>query len=87
MAVKKALEVVPSLPTQPEQDLEALLAPRLADELINNVDIAKLARLTISHIGKGFQQRLINWLISEGGSRVALTEIDAIASSDEDVAA
>lgn len=86
MAVKKALEVVPSLPEQPEQDLEELLAPRLAEELIDNVDMGKLARLTVSYIGKSFKQRLINWLASDDSPPIALNEIDAIAIAEEKAA-
>lgn len=87
MAGKKALEVVPSLPIA-NQDLETLLAPRLADELLESVDMAKLAKLAITHIGKKFQQRLIDWLLTGQDSSIALNEIDAVAiASNEDQAA
>jgi hypothetical protein len=82
MAVKKALEVVPLLP---EPDLEALLAARLADDLIADVDMGKIARLAIAHIGNTFKVKIINFLLSDGGSVVPLTEIEAAA--EEEVAA
>ena len=82
MAAKKNLEVVPTLPAQ---DLEAILAPRLADELMNKVDIGKLARLTFAHMGQGLQQRLINWLVSDNSPQIALNEVEAIAIGSGEV--
>ncbi len=89
MASKKTLEVVSTAPVLRDEDLEALLAPRLADELLQNIDMGKLAQLAISHLGKKFQNRLIDWLITGQNSTVALNEIDAvaIASNSEDEAA
>ncbi len=88
MALKKTLEVVAPAPAQPDADLEALLAPRLADELLESIDMGKLTRLAISHMGKKFQQRLIDWLITGQDSSIALNEIDAVAiASSEDQAA
>lgn len=87
MAVKKPLEVVPSLPTQAEtteQDLENLLSARLADELINEVDIGKLAKLTVSKMGIKLKAKFINWLISDNSAAVPMNEIEAAA---EEVAA
>jgi len=85
MAVKQKLEVVPSLPAQPDQDLEAILAPRLADELMSKIDIAKLARLIFAHMGQGLQQRLINWLVADNSAHIALNEMDAIAIGSSEV--
>lgn len=82
MAVKKALEIVPP-PTVTEQDLEDLLSQRLADELMTDVDMAKLARLTVSRLGLKLKARFINWLMT-GSSSQALNEIEAAA---EEVAA
>ena len=87
MAAKQKLEVVPSLPVRPTQDLEELLAPHLAEELISKVDMGKLSRLAISHMGRHFQQKFIDWLVSDNSPQIALTEVDAIAASVEDVAA
>ena len=87
MAVKKNLEVVPSPPTQAEtteQDLENLLSARLAEELINDVDIGKLAKLTISKMGIKLKQRFVDWLLADHSAAVPLTEIEASA---EEVAA
>jgi len=87
MAAKQKLEVVPSLPKTIEHDLEDLLAARLADEFVNDIDIGKLAKLTVSKMGIRLKQQFINWLVSDNSPQVAVSEIDAIASSDEDVAA
>jgi len=90
MAAKKPLEVVPSLPTQAEtteQDLENLLSARLADELINEVDIGKLAKLTVSKMGIKLKQKFIDWLISDNSAAVPLSEVDAIAIESQEVAA
>ena len=86
MAVKKTLEVVPSLPLTTERDLEALLAARLADELTNDIDMGKLARITVSHLGLKLKQRFIDWLLADGSASVATNEIEA-AATDEDQAA
>ena len=83
MAVKKTLEVVPSLPVTTEQDLEALLAVRLADELSNEVDMGKIARLTVSHLGLRLKQRFIDWLLADSSAPVATNEIEAAAVIDE----
>jgi hypothetical protein len=80
MAVKKNLEVVPSLPTT-EHDLEDLLSARLADELVNDIDIGKLAKLTVSKMGIKLKQQFVNWLLSDNSPQVALNEIEA--SADE----
>lgn len=85
MAVKKTLEVVASLPKTIGQDLEDLLAARLADELANDIDIGKLAKLTVSKMGIKLKQQFINWLVSDNSPQVPLNEIEA--SADEDVAA
>jgi len=81
MAAKKALEVVP---TPPDPDLEELLAARIADDLLADVDMGKLTKLAIAHIGKNFKAKIIKFLMSDGGSDVPLTEIEASA---EEVAA
>ena len=86
MAVKKILEVVPSLPVTTERDLETLLATRLADELINDIDMGKLARLTVSRLGLRLKQRFIDWLLADSSAPVAMNEIEAAAVFD-DVAA
>lgn len=80
MAVKKNLEVVPSLPTI-EHDLEDLLSARLADELVNDIDIGKLAKLTVSRMGIKLKQQFVNWLLSDNSPQVPLNEIEA--SADE----
>jgi hypothetical protein len=87
MAVKNKLEVVPSLPTQPQPDLEELLASRLADDLIADVDMGKLTKLAIAHLGNRLKSRFIDWLSSDNSQRVALTEVDAIEAASEEVAA
>jgi hypothetical protein len=87
MAVKNKLEVVPSLPTQPKPDLEDLLASRLADDLIADVDMGKLTKLAIAHLGNRLKSRFIDWLSSDNSQRVALTEVDAIEAASEEVAA
>ena len=87
MAVKKNLEVVPAPPTQAEtteQDLENLLSARLAEDLINDVDIGKLAKLTVSKMGIKLKQRFVDWLLADQSAAVPLTEIEASA---EEVAA
>jgi hypothetical protein len=87
MAVKKNLEVVPLLPTQTEtteQDLESLLSARLADELIDELDISKLAKLTVSKMGIKIKQRFINWLLADNSAPVPMNEIEA---ASEEVAA
>ena len=83
MAVKKVLEVVPSLPVTTERDLEALLATRLADKLSNDIDMGKLARLTVSHLGLKLKQRFIDWLLADSSAPVAMNEIEAAAVFDE----
>jgi hypothetical protein len=87
MAVKNKLEVVPSLPTQPKPDLEDLLASRLADDLIADVDMGKLTKLAIAHLGNRLKSRFIDWLSSDNSQRIALTEVDAIEAASEEVAA
>jgi hypothetical protein len=82
MAVKKALEIVPPQPVT-EQDLEDLLSQRLADELMADVDVSKLARLTVSRLGLKLKAKFIDWLVT-GASSQALNEIEAAA---EEVAA
>lgn len=87
MAVKKNLEVVPSLPPQAEtteQDLENLLSARLAEDLINEVDIGKLAKLTVSKMGIKLKQKFIDWLLADNSAPVPMNEIDA---ASEEVAA
>ncbi len=81
MAAKKNLEVVQSLP---EPDLEELLAARLADDLIADVDMGKIAKLAIAYIGKTFKTKIINFLLSDNLATVPLNEIEASA---EEVAA
>ena len=81
MAVKKNLEVVTSLPGP---DLEDLLAARIADDLLADVDMGKLTKLALKHIGNKFKARIIDFLMADGGSVVPLTEIEASA---EEVAA
>ena len=87
MAVKKISEVVPSLPPQPEPDLEDLLAKRLADDLIADVDMGRLTKLAIAHLGKGLKSRFIDWLKADNSQRVALNEVEAIDAVSEEVAA
>jgi hypothetical protein len=87
MAVKKVLLVVPSLPVTIEQDLEALLATRLADELSNDIDMGKLARLTVSHLGIKLKQRFIDWLLADTSAPIALNEIEAAALNEIEAAA
>lgn len=87
MAVKKITEVVPSLPPQIEPDLENLLAKRLADDLIEEIDMGKLTKFAIAHLGKGLKSRFIDWLKADNSQRVALTEVDAIDAVSEEVAA
>ncbi len=87
MAVKNKLEVVPSLPTQPKADLEDLLASRLADDLIADVDMGKLTKLAIAHLGNRLKSRFIEWLSADNSQRIALTEVDAIDAASEEVAA
>ncbi len=87
MAAKNKLEVVPSLPTQNEPDLEELLASRLADDLIADVDMRKLTKLAIAHLGNRLKAKFIDWLSTDDTSRFALTEVEAIATSSEEVAA
>lgn len=87
MAAKNKLEVVPSLPAQPEHDLEDLLAKRLADDLIADVDMSKLTKLAIAHLGNRLKSRFIDWLSADNSQRVALTEVDAIEAASEEVAA
>ena len=82
MAVKKALEIVPPQ-TVTEQDLEDLLSQRLADELMTDVDMAKLARLTVSRLGLKLKAKFIDWLMT-GASPQPLNEIEA---ASEEVAA
>jgi hypothetical protein len=53
--------------------------------LIADVDMGKIARLAIAHIGNTFKVKIINFLLSDGGSVVPLTEIEAAA--EEEVAA
>ncbi len=82
MAVKKALEIVPP-PSVIEQDLEDLLSQRLADELMTDLDVSKLARLTVSRLGLKLKAKFIDWLMV-GASSQPLNEIEAAA---EEVAA
>ena len=49
--------------------------------------MGKLSRLAIAHMGRHFQQKFIDWLVSDNSPQIALTEVDAIAASVEDVAA
>lgn len=85
MAGKQKLEVVASLPKTIGQDLEDLLAARLADEFVNDIDIGKLAKMTVSKMGIKLKQQFINWLVADNSPQVPLNEIEA--SADEDVAA
>ena len=87
MAAKKPLEVVPSLPTQTEPDLEELLASRLADDLIAEVDMGKLTKLAIANLGKRLKSRFINWLVADNSAHIPLSEAEAIEAACEDVAA
>lgn len=87
MAVKKITEVVPSLPPQIEPDLENLLAKRLADDLIAEVDMGKLTKLAIAHLGKGIKSRFIDWLKADNSQRIALTEGEAIEAASQEVLA
>jgi hypothetical protein len=85
MAVKKNLEVVASLPKQP--DLEELLAPRLADDLLAEVDMPKLAKLMFGHLGKRLKLKAIEWLSADTSAHIPLNEVDAIEAASEQVAA
>ena len=85
MAAKNKLEVVASLPKQP--DLEELLAPRLADDLIAEVDMSKLAKLMFVHLGKKLKLRAIEWLSADTSAHIPLNEVDAIEAASEEVAA
>lgn len=85
MAAKNKLEVVASLPKQP--DLEELLAPRLADDLIAEVDMTKLAKLMFVHLGKKLKLRAIEWLSADTSAHIPLNEVDAIEAASEKVAA
>jgi hypothetical protein len=84
MAAKKALEVVPSLP---KQDLEELLSVRLAREITEDLDMGKLAKLTIAKVAVNLKAKFIDWLSTNDTSRFALNEVEAIATSSEEVAA
>lgn len=86
MAVKKNLEVVPSLPKQ-QLDLEDLLASRLADDLISDVDLGKLTKLAVKHLGTKLKTKFIDWLIADNSYAVPLSEVEAIAIESEKVAA
>lgn len=85
MAAKKNSEVVASLPKQP--DLEELLAPRLADDLIAEVDMSKLAKLMFVHLGKRIKTKAIEWLSADVSAHVPVSEMDAIEAAAEEVAA
>lgn len=84
MAAKKTLEVVQDLP---KPDLEDLLASRLADDLIADVDMGKLTKLAVKHLGTKLKTRFIDWLISDNSAAVPLSEVEAIAIQSEEVAA
>lgn len=85
MAAKKITEVVPSLPPEKEPDLEDLLAKRLADDLIAEIDMGKLTKLAIAHLGKGLKSKFIDWLKADNSQRIALTEGEAIEAASEEV--
>jgi hypothetical protein len=87
MAAKKKFEVVPSLPTQKDTGLEELLAPRLADDLMAEVDMGKLAKLMFVHMGKKLRTKAIEWLSADTSAPIALNEVEAIATAVEDKAA
>ena len=88
MAAKNKFDIVPSLPPQTNsENLEDLLAKRLADDLIADVDMGKLTKLAIAHLGNRLKSRFINWLKADQSSHVALSEIDAIDTTSEEVAA
>jgi hypothetical protein len=86
MAGKKNVEVV-GLPVKPTIDLEDILAARLADDLIKDVDIGKLTKLAIAYAAKNLKAKFISFLMSDQSSNVPLSEIDAIEASSEEVAA
>ena len=86
MAVKKITEVVPSLPPQNEQDLEDLLAKRLAEDLIADVDMGRLTKKAIAHLGNMLKTKCIEWLKADNSQRIALNEIEAIDTTSEEVA-
>ena len=83
MAAKKTLEIVPD--TQP--DIEAILSTKLADELISDVDLGKLAKLTLAKVATKLKTKLIDWLLTSEPSQFATTELQAIAMAEEDNAA
>ena len=83
MAAKKTLEIVPD--TQP--DIEAILSTKLADELISDVDLGKLAKLTLAKVATNLKTKLIDWLMTSEPSRFPTTELQAIAMAEEDKAA
>lgn len=85
MAAKNKLEVVASLPKQP--DLEELLAPRLADDLMAEVDMTKLAKLMFVHLGKRLRTKAIEWLSADTSAHIPLNEVDAIEAASEEAAA
>lgn len=87
MAAKKNLEVVPQLPTQPDPDLEDLLASRLADDLIAEVDMGKLTKLAASYIGKRIKARFVNFLKADTSAYIPTSEVEAIEAASEEVAA
>ena len=86
MAVKKSLEVVPSLPVT-EPDLEDLLASRLADDLLAEVNMGKLTKLAFSYLGKRAKAKFIEFLKSDTSAHIPLSEVDAIEAASEEVAA
>lgn len=86
MAAKKTLEVVRDLP-ETKPDLEDLLASRLADELIAEVDMGKLMKFGVKHLGTKLKTKFIDWLIADNSAAVPLSEVEAIAIESQEVVA
>jgi hypothetical protein len=61
----------------PQPNLEDLLCEQFAAQIVDDLDMSKIAKLIAGKVSKGLKVKFMNWLLNNQQTFVALNEIDA----------
>ncbi|CAN1213535.1 hypothetical protein TUMEXPCC7403_25235 [Tumidithrix helvetica PCC 7403] len=71
---------------KPRTNLEDAIASKLAEQILDDVDIAKLGQATLKHILTGAKNRFLDWLLADS-TFVPMGETYLIESEQEEAKA